>query len=378
MPAPADTAPPEQTSTVAFGAFAFDRANRLLRRDSREIPLPPRVLSVLDLLVSRAGLIVPKQELIDTVWKDAFVTDTSLTEAISVLRQALGDDPQSPQYVQTVHRRGYRFVAPLAAVRAAPATIDRAALSATASESQPPSILYHLAPWGIASLCLILTVIAVWQYAHVRSPTPPVVRMRIEPASGTVFDTRAPALALAPDGLLVAWSACDSACRLYLRRLDELDPHALPGTDGASAPFFSYDGRWIGFFAAGKLQKVAVGGGMPIVITEAAQPFGAVWLPDGNIVFAASERGGLMRVPEAGGNAEPLTSPSADAGEVRHCWPAIAPGGRALLFTIAAAPHDETRPRIALMAIGPRAAWQTIIENADIAQAVSLDYIAFS
>ena len=56
---------------------------------------------------------MPRQELIDSVWKDAFVTDTSLAEAVSFLRQALGDDPQAPTYIQTVHRRGYRFVAPL-------------------------------------------------------------------------------------------------------------------------------------------------------------------------------------------------------------------------------------------------------------------------
>src|SRR4051812_45734928 len=108
---PAFSASSLQPALVAFGPFTFDRANGLLRDDTRELPLPPRVLGVLDLLVSRAGAIVPKQEIIDSVWKDAFVTDTSLSEAISVLRQALGDDPQAPHYIQTVHRRGYRFVA---------------------------------------------------------------------------------------------------------------------------------------------------------------------------------------------------------------------------------------------------------------------------
>jgi serine/threonine-protein kinase len=363
-------------SKVSFGPFIFDRSNGLLRDGSREIPVPPRVLGVLDLLVSRAGTVVPKQELIDTVWKDAFVTDTSLAEAISVLRQALGDDPQSPQYVQTVHRRGYRFVAPIAVVPPSPAEPTR--LSVAPSEHHPPSLSSQLVPWGIASLCLMLAVVAVWQYTHFRPPGAPVVRMRIEPASGTVFDTRAPALALSPDGRLLAWSACDSRCRLYMRALDQLDPQGLAGTDGGSAPFFSYDGRWIGFFASGKLQKVAVAGGMPVVITDAAQPFGAVWLPDRHIVFAASERGGLMRVSESGGTVEPLTVPTADAGEVRHSWPALAPGERALLFTIATSPHDEAAPRIGLLSINQRSAWQTIVENAEIARAVSSDYIAFS
>ena len=374
LPAESVVVPPEPAK-VSFGLFVFDRANGLLRDRQREIPLPPRVLGILDLLVARPGTVVPKQELIDTVWKDAFVTDTSLAEAISVLRQALGDDPQSPQYVQTVHRRGYRFVAPITAL---PTTSTEQPVSAAPPEPDGPSIGRQLVPWTIASLCLILAIVAVWQNTRYRPPQTPVVRMRIEPASGTAFDTRAPALAMSPDGLLVAWSACDSLCRLYVRPLDQLDPRTVPGTEGASAPFFSYDGRWIGFFAAGKLQKVAVAGGMPVAITDAAQPFGAAWLPDGHIVFAASERGGLMRVNEFGGTAEQLTVPSADAGEVRHCWPAVAPGERALLFTIARSPHTEAPARIGLMNIGQPSASQTIIENADMARAVSPDYIAFS
>jgi len=377
LPAESDPAPSTPAS-VSFGPFVFDRTNGLLRNLGREVPLPPRVLGVLEILIARAGAIVSRQALIDTVWKDAFVTDTSLAEAISVLRQALGDDSQAPQYIQTVHRRGYRFVAPVTAVPTMPTEGGPPGDSIPQGERAGPSISRQLVPWGIAALCAVLAAIAVWQYTHLRAPLAPVVRMRIEPAPGTAFDSRAPSLALAPDGLLLAWSACDSGCRLYVRALDQLDPRAVAGTEDASAPFFSPDGRWIGFFAAGKLRKVAVAGGMPVVVAEAPQPFGAVWLPDGHIVFAASERGGLMRVTEGGGDAEQLTVPSADAGEVRHCWPALAPGGRALLFTVATTPHDEAPARIAFMPVDQRTAWQTLFDNADIARAVSQDYIAFS
>ena len=93
-----------------FGPFVFDPSNQLLWRAGQEVPLPPRVVGVLGLLVARPGEVVSRQELIDAVWKDAFVSDTSLAEAISFLRQALGDDPQQPSYIQTVHRRGYRFL----------------------------------------------------------------------------------------------------------------------------------------------------------------------------------------------------------------------------------------------------------------------------
>src|SRR5262249_7518985 len=187
-----------------------------------------------------------------------------------------------------------------------------------------------------------------------------------------------PALALSPDGLTLAWSACDPGCRLYVRALDQLDSRPVPGTENASAPFFSPDGRWIGFFAAGKLRKVSIVGGMPTDVAEAPHPFGAVWLPDGHIVFASSEHGGLLRVSDRGGDPELLTIPSADTGEVRHSWPALAPGGRALLFAVSTTPNDEAPARIALMPIGQRSAWQTIIDHADVAQAAAQDFIAFS
>jgi serine/threonine-protein kinase len=371
---------PTASAAVSFGPFTFDRTSRLLRRGGHELSLPPRVLGVLELLLTRAGEIVPRQEIIDSVWKEAFVTDTSLAEAISFLRQSLGDDPQAPTYIQTVHRRGYRFVAPVsdaspAAVRAGSWISD----PPVTEEKVSPSIARELVPWSVAVLCAILAAAALWQYTHLRTPLPPVVRTRIAPAQGTVFDRRAPALAVAPDGTVLAWSACDAVCRLYVRRLDELEARAVPGTDDAAAPFFSPDGRWVGFFAGGKLRKVALAGGLPIALTDAAQPLGAIWLADGRIVFGASARGGLLRVSDRGGDAEQLTLPSAAAGEIHHAWPALAPGGRALLFTIATSPLDGASGRIAVMPLDTgRNAWQTVVESADLARAASSEHVAFS
>jgi DNA-binding winged helix-turn-helix (wHTH) protein/Tol biopolymer transport system component len=362
---------------VGFGPFTFDRANGLLREGTRELPLPPRVLGVLDLLVSRAGEIVPRQEIIDSVWREAFVTDTSLAEAISVLRQALGDNPQAPNYVQTVHRRGYRFVAPVTLVGPTSPAIEAIPSTSSHVERVSPSIGAQLVPWGVAVLSAMLAATALWQYTHLSPSLPPVVRMRIEPTAGTTFDRRAPALALSPDGTRLAWAACNPTCRLYVREIDNLDARAIPGTDDASAPFYSPDGRWIGFFAAGKLRKVALAGGSPETLTEASQPFGAVWTANGQIIFAASARGGLLRVSDRGGDAEQLTIPSADKGEVRHAWPARAADGRAIVFTIATSPLTAATGRIAIMPSPQRAAWQTLLEGADTA-AVVLDYVVFS
>ena len=96
---------------IAFGPFRFEPGNGLWR-DETEVPLPPRALGLLEALTAQPGTVVSKQSLIDAVWKDAFVTEASLLEAIRVLREALGDDRLNPVYIQTVHRRGYRFIAP--------------------------------------------------------------------------------------------------------------------------------------------------------------------------------------------------------------------------------------------------------------------------
>jgi serine/threonine-protein kinase len=108
----------------------------------------------------------------------------------------------------------------------------------------------------------------------------------------------------------------------------------LSGTEGAAIPFFSPDGAWIGFFAGGKLKKVAVHGGTPITLCEAVNILGASWGEDGNIVFTPSNRSGLLRVPDAGGKPEPLTHLDARKNEQTHRFPQVLPGAQAILFTM--------------------------------------------
>ena len=371
---------------VSFGPFAFDRQSRLLWRDGAEVALPPRVLGVLELLIDRAGQVVARQELLDAVWKDAFVTDTSLAEAVSFLRQSLGDDPQSPRYIQTVHRRGYRFVAVLGSdpnpAAAAPdpdltpeghiAGASRDSARSATSGTVKPSIAWQLLPWSIAILCAAAAVAAVWRLTRGQPAPdpPPIARFELRPVDGMSFDTRAPALAVSADGASLAWAACADdgrACGLFVRRIDRLDATRLAGSDGASAPFFSPDGRGIGFFADGKLKKIPAAGGSPAVIADAAVPGGAAWSADGRIVFAGRPAGGLSLVADQGGAVTSLTSPRIDRGELRHVHPAWLPSG-ALIFTIAASPLPDAPGELAVTA--PRANdWKTL--RAGVTRAVS-------
>jgi len=378
------------TTPVRFGAFVFDPKRRLLRRDDAEIALPPRVLGVLELLLARAGDVVARQEVIDTVWKEAFVTDTSLAEAVSYLRQALGDDSQAPTYIQTVHRRGYRFVAPvseLAATAAGPWQLPEAAETEAPRSIDPPgepvrpSIANELVPWSIAILSFLTALSAVWLATKDEPVARPIVKIPIELGRDKQFDKRAPALALSPSGGRVAWSACVSQhCRLYLRDLESLGERAIPFTDGAAAPFFSPNGLWIGFFADGKLKKVSLQGGSPVTITDASQPYGAVWTPNGAIVFAASLAGGLLQVSDQGGDVEVLTSPSAEHGEIRHVFPSLMPDGGGILFTVVTSPIEGIPGRLAVLPYAgsrPATSWRTLLEGAELGRAVGREYLAF-
>ena len=357
----------------AFGPFVFDPDSRMLRKDGTELPLPPRVTGVLEVLLRRAGDVVPRQELMETVWKDAFVTDTSLAEAVSVLRQTLGDDPQSPSYIQTLHRRGYRWVAPVAA----PA--DETEKATTVTVPLSPSIGGQLVPWSLAIICAVLAGLAVRQALTTRQNAEPVTRFGIATPTNTQFDQQSRALAISPDSSRVVWSACDeNGCRLYLRDLDRLAATPISGTEGAAAPFFSPDGRWVGFFADGRLKKVAVAGGAPAILADASDPLGAVWTSADEIFFAGGATG-LKVISGSGGDARVLTMPNQERGEVRHIWPAHQPAANLLLFTITGVPGPDGAGRLAALRLDSRRnAWTTLLTEVGNSGAAASDVLVAS
>jgi DNA-binding winged helix-turn-helix (wHTH) protein/TolB-like protein/tetratricopeptide (TPR) repeat protein len=101
--------------TYRFGSYTLDPAAYRLLRDDEVVQLSPKIIDLLLYLVARQPALVSKEDLFKALWPDVAVTDNALTQAVSELRQALGDDPSKPVYIQTVARRGYRFVAPVTA-----------------------------------------------------------------------------------------------------------------------------------------------------------------------------------------------------------------------------------------------------------------------
>ncbi|HJZ74298.1 MAG TPA: alpha/beta fold hydrolase [Vicinamibacterales bacterium] len=116
--------------SLTFGRFRLDPASGQLFGDSRPIPLAPKALSLLEYLAERPGRLVKKSELLDAVWPGVFVADGALKVCIREIRRALGDDAQSPRFIETAHRRGYRFIADVA----------RAAAVSVPAASAPPSV----------------------------------------------------------------------------------------------------------------------------------------------------------------------------------------------------------------------------------------------
>jgi Tol biopolymer transport system component len=203
--------------------------------------------------------------------------------------------------------------------------------------------------WGLAGLLTGLFIggaiagVVVWSRVRGSNQgSTDVVRTLVGIAPADQLQDRSPvegrlnrtAIAISPDGrFLVFTGVRGGSQRLYLRAFDQLDATPIAGTDGGASPFFSPDGKWVGFQAGGELRKVPAAGGPPVVVCKAPLPFGASWGTDDRIVFSRVN-GGLLQVAAAGGAPEELTSLDAAKGEVSHRLPHVLPGGEAVLFTV--------------------------------------------
>ena len=100
-------------SLLRFGPYQFDAGRGQLQRGSQIVKLTPKALALLRFFLTQPGQVVTKEELFRTVWPDTVVSDAALTACILELRQALRDNARTPRYIETVHRRGFRFIASL-------------------------------------------------------------------------------------------------------------------------------------------------------------------------------------------------------------------------------------------------------------------------
>jgi serine/threonine protein kinase/Tol biopolymer transport system component len=144
------------------------------------------------------------------------------------------------------------------------------------------------------------------------------------------------AIALSPDGSLLVYAGEQNGkSQLFARPLDSFDARPVPGTEGAYAPFFSPDGRWIAFFAANTLQKVSLQGGQPVTLCESRTSHGGAWGPDDTILFADGEGTRLVRISAAGGEPKTIvTLGELNQGDWGFSNPEFLPDGDTALVTV--------------------------------------------
>ena len=198
-------------------------------------------------------------------------------------------------------------------------------------------------PWAMAAAFAAATLVLLFGRGRSEERASAIpVRVSALLGSGLSINVTPgiPVLTVSRDGTQIAFVAEKDATppsRIYVRRLDDLDATAVTGTEGASSPFFSPDGNWIGFLAGGRLKKIAVTGGSAVDVAPAPGSRGAAWADDGSIVIAQVRDDSLVRIPANGGT--PVRIGGLVEGEATQRWPQLLPGGGAVLFTGSRVPN---------------------------------------
>ncbi len=181
-----------------------------------------------------------------------------------------------------------------------------------------------------ASSVMAMLVMGGWLALKPRH-APQMMRFEIAPPT-TVQFLDAPRIS--PDGQFLAYNATDSlgVSRIWLRPMESLEAQQLQGTEGAKRPFWSPDSRFLGFIAGGKLKKVAVNGGPPVVLCDAPTGADGSWGRKDVILFDGAQADPILRVSAAGGVAAPVAWVDSARTVVQVGWPEILPDGRHFLF----------------------------------------------
>jgi Tol biopolymer transport system component len=187
----------------------------------------------------------------------------------------------------------------------------------------------------VLALLLVAAALVSWRvFRHSAAEIPMVMSLTMPAHEGDMFGHAA----FSPDGSTVALIADSggsvaggkSTRTLWIRQLDRFEPRELPGTEGALHPFWSPDGKSVGFFAQGKLKRIAIAGGPPQVICDAPLAWGGSWNRDGVIIFCSQGVGPLFRVDANGGTPRPVTKLA--PREEAHRWPVFLPDGDHFIF----------------------------------------------
>jgi eukaryotic-like serine/threonine-protein kinase len=196
----------------------------------------------------------------------------------------------------------------------------------------------RLLPWTIAALSTLLFFVLLTRDAMRSTPQAPVTRFSILPPEKTIFtppgELSSSQFALSPDGRSIVFVANtqNGAPLLWVRSFDSFAAFPLNGTEGGIHPFWSPDGRSIGFFTPSSLKRVDVAGGTPQRLCDAVAGRGGAWSRSGVILFTHSANTPIFRISETGGDPSPATQFDRARGDDRHRYPQFLPDGKRFLY----------------------------------------------
>ena len=320
---------------VRFGVFEADLGTGELRKKGVRVPLQGQPFQVFSILLENSGELVTREELRRQVWpEDTFVDfDHGLNTAITKIRLALGDQADNPRFVETLPRRGYRFIAP----------VDKP--SSPMPAAPPPQRPLEALPtkarwnWGVGLALGLLFAIGIWRFTRNRAEVdlPPLEVVPLAALPGFESDP-----AFSPDGNQVAFAfgAKDNS-GIYTVMIDGDRPLRLTSGAGDAFPTWSPDGRRVAFYRFSEHGTAiytvpALGGTEQRLHTgfSGAWAFGLGWSPDGRVLaFSESQedktRSWITLLSLADSTLHPLTSPS---NQEYDAAPAFSPDGSKVVF----------------------------------------------
>ena len=342
------------TEVFQFGDVTVDLRRMSVLRAGQPVSLEPKTFDVLHYLLEHRDRLVTKEELLDAAWKDTFVTPNVLTRAIAQLRKALGDDAFEARYVETVAKRGYRFIAPVTVVGT---PVDT---RADVSLPPPPPAVPGRKHWPMAAVAaapVLLIGLAFGIYAFrdrepARTATPAGSSLRRFTTGSQSYSFPS----ISPDGRTVAYSSnATGAMEIYTAAFTAGSKEIALTNDGGQNmnAEWSPDGQWISYHSRknGGIWIVPSGGGTARRVVDFGSQ--ATWTPDGRRLVFTSDAGGmaaqsiLWSVDLDGGDRRQITKLGAPRGG--HTKPAVSPNGRIVAFGVT---HGHIGSEVWTMPIG--------------------------
>jgi TolB protein len=311
-----------QKHLFEFGEFRLESPGGYLYHQNDRVPLSPKAAQILLVLVDSGGQVVPKDDLMKAVWPDTFVEENNLTFHIHAIRKALnrGKENENERYIETVPRRGYRFISPVRRVIPGPAL---------------PAAQFALGAktvWIGVLLFALVTGTAMRLSLHPSSPEPTVLRLTNNVADDTQPD-------ISPDGRSIVFvtNRDGGKGQIYVMDAEGRNPRNLTNNPdfGDDTPSWSPDGKRIAFQSKrrggpSEIYVLNADSNHPTLLVAGAR---AAWSPDGKFLAYEATADGhreVFVIPSVGGNARRLTSDQDYAGS-----PSWSPDGGRILFTVA-------------------------------------------